>query len=62
MAFEDDVWEAIRPPFRPTYKADSNLAYAAQLGKGSSRGAGQGGSYLSAASARAFGADRQARA
>jgi type IV secretion system T-DNA border endonuclease VirD2 len=50
MAFEDDVWEAIKPPFRPRYKADSNTAFAAQFG-GSK--AGQGGKYLSAASARA---------
>lgn len=53
MALEDDVWEAVRPPFRPTYKADSNMAFAAQLGRRSTSKAGQGERYLSAAAARA---------
>lgn len=53
MALEDDVWEAVRPPFRPTYKADSNMAFAAKLGRRSTSKVGQGERYLSAAAARA---------
>jgi type IV secretion system T-DNA border endonuclease VirD2 len=53
MALEDDVWEAVRPPFRPTYKADSNMAFATQLGQRSVAKTGQGERYLSAADARA---------
>lgn len=53
MALEDDVWEAIRPPFRPTYKPDSNMAFAAQLGRRSTSKVGQGERYLSAVAARA---------
>jgi type IV secretion system T-DNA border endonuclease VirD2 len=50
MAFEDDVWEAIRPPFRPSYKADSNEAFVAGLGR---RSTGQRVQYLTAKEARA---------
>ena len=49
MAFEDDVWEAIRPPFRPKYKPDSNIHFVEGFG----RGGGFDAHGLSADSARA---------